>query len=144
MLSVAMWWFFYIFNVFLLVYSTSTTNLIYNYSCKLLCIELLASIAVSASMVITVFAVDGKYSTFTVQVVLCGPPTNRLIYYTFSLPLQIFFLSGCILMALVIVRLRKVQYNKTNYLHVYMYVLKLRQSVHSMHHTMHTLSQSGV
>ena len=61
-------------------------------------------------MVITVFAVGGKYSTLSVQVALCSPPTPRLTYYTLSMPLEIVFLSGCILMALVIVWLRKVRF----------------------------------
>ena len=55
--------------------------------------------------------IGGTYTTFSVQVVLCGPPTKNLTYFTASLPLQIIVLSGSILMAMVTIRLRKVRKN---------------------------------
>ena len=60
-------------------------------------------------MVTTAFALGGKYTAVSLEALLCGPSNLQLIYYTFSLPLQIIVLSGSILMTLVIVRLRKVR-----------------------------------
>jgi hypothetical protein len=99
----------------MVVYSDHLFNPIADHPKLLFTIEFLVSLIMPASMVSVVLGVGGKYSTLDVQTVLCGPPTIELLYFTFSLPLQIVVFIGTILMGMIIIRLRKVDRNISSY-----------------------------
>jgi hypothetical protein len=106
-MSAIIWWLCSIFNAFIVVYSGHPDNPIVSHPKFLFFIEFLVSIVVPASIVSVVLLVGGTYSTFSVQIVLCGPPTTELMYFTLSLPLQFIVFIGSILMGMIVIRLRK-------------------------------------
>jgi hypothetical protein len=128
-ISGTVWWLCSIFNAFIVVSSDQLYNPIVKHSKLLFTTEFLLSLIVPASMVLVVLRVGGMYKTYTARSLLCTPPTRKLIYFTFSLPLQIMVFIGSLLMGMIVIRLRKVgrsvsSYNNTNGSHVYKVVEK--------------------
>jgi hypothetical protein len=70
-------------------------------------VEFSVSTIIPAAMVAINLVAKGTYRTFSVYVILCGPPSRTLYYYTVCLPLEIIVVTESVLTLLIIVRLRK-------------------------------------
>lgn len=103
-----MWWLCSVFNVFMISYSKGIDTVITRHCKSVFVVEFLVSVLFPAAMVAVVMGINGTYNTFSVYVVICGPPTPRLYYYTFALPLQVIVFFGCVLIMLIVLRVRKV------------------------------------
>ncbi|XP_062507392.1 uncharacterized protein LOC134183840 isoform X2 [Corticium candelabrum] len=107
--SALVWWLCSIFNVFVSIYVISPVNPIRRYSKTVLVIETVTSVALPVGLAAAVLGVEGRYATFSVQIITCGPPSVKLMYYTMALPLQLIVFVGVVMTLLIMLRLRKVQ-----------------------------------
>ena len=108
-LSTSMWWLCSIINVFTAAYAKSLDNVIVRHPKMVFLMEFLVSTIVPAVMVAINLGIEGTYRTFSVYVIICGPPNRKLYYYTACLPLESIVFTGSVLTLLIIVRLRKVE-----------------------------------
>jgi hypothetical protein len=71
--------------------------------------EFVVSVNLPASMVVINLSVEGTYTTSSnFYVIIYGPPTLDLYYYTMAMPLQITVFVGCTLTLLMTIRLHRV------------------------------------
>jgi hypothetical protein len=104
-----MWLLCSVINVFTAVYSKSPDNVIVRLPKLVFLVEFSVSTIIPAAMVAINLVAKGTYRTFSVYVILCGPPSRTLYYYTVCLPLEIIVVTESVLTLLIIVRLRKVE-----------------------------------
>ena len=104
----AVFWLCSLFNFFAVTYSATDNSFVFRHSKLLFVVECLLAVAVSAA-VVTVVLVEGGYNTRGIYVVLCVPPTARLMYFTLSLPFTVIMTIGCTLAILIVRRIRKVR-----------------------------------
>ena len=118
--SASLWWLCSIINVFAVSYSNNVDNVIVRHPKMVFLVEFLVSAIVPAAMVAINMGLEGRYTMFSISVVItCGPPTVSLYYYTLAMPLQIIVFAGCTLTLLIIIRLRKVEVSSLAQLHRY-------------------------
>jgi hypothetical protein len=106
--SALIWWLCSIFNVFVSVYAVSPVNPIIRYSKVVFIVEAFMSVMVPIALVSVVLGVHGKYTMFSDQIIVCGPPSLSLFYFSMVLPGQLTVLLGIVMIALIWLRLQKV------------------------------------
>ena len=108
-LSILCWFCFSVFNVLVAILTVSTDSIIKRHPRAVFVIEFILTSIVSGSLVGLVFA-GCSYAPDPLLVYTCVPQGHDNLFYTITLPVQIFCICGMAMSMLIIRRLKKVQY----------------------------------